>query len=211
MSLHIAAGTMRAKNQATNTEDWMGILTYQAKIDYIFTLNRLHIHTIYCCWIMMPIVESLKKQYKVYHRQLLPSALAKIFLNYEVVQKFNSQNLKEKNSSGLWLWGQHREKIEQRKVSATQGWRKVELELLLPKASESTIMGSSSSELQASALSLLLVLPLLYISYHLTTKKKKPTTHGLTAHPLLGHLWRSTGTATPSLTCPRTSSSPAWT
>lgn len=50
---------------------------------------------------MMPIVESLKKQYKVYHRQLLPSALAKIFLNYEVVQKFNSQNLKEKNSSGL--------------------------------------------------------------------------------------------------------------
>ena len=47
---------------------------------------------------------------------------------------------------------------------------------------------SSSSELQASALPLLVQL-LLYISYRLTTKKKKkPATHGLTAHPLLGHL-----------------------
>jgi hypothetical protein len=44
-------------------------------------------------------------------------------------------------------------------------------------------MGSSSSELQASALSHG------DLSYNLTTKKKKkPTTHGLTAHSLLGHL-----------------------
>ncbi|XP_062182905.1 cytochrome P450 CYP94D108-like [Phragmites australis] len=35
-----------------------------------------------------------------------------------------------------------------------------------------------------------LLLPLLYISYHLTTtlSEKKPTTHGLKAHPFLGHL-----------------------
>ena len=47
-------------------------------------------------------------------------------------------------------------------------------------------------EMQSSALSLLiLLLPiLLYISYHLarTLAKKKPTTHGLKSHPLLGHL-----------------------
>jgi hypothetical protein len=35
---------------------------------------------------------------------------------------------------------------------------------------------------------LLVLLPLLYISYHLTTKKKKHTTHDLTVHPFLGHL-----------------------
>jgi len=48
---------------------------------------------------------------------------------------------------------------EERKVSAKQGWRKVELELL-PKATKSMAMGSSSSsELQASAFSLLVLLP----------------------------------------------------
>jgi len=48
---------------------------------------------------------------------------------------------------------------EERKVSAKQGRRKVELELL-PKATKSTAMGSSSSfELQASAFSLLVLLP----------------------------------------------------
>uniref|UniRef100_A0A0D3HHY0 Cytochrome P450 n=1 Tax=Oryza barthii TaxID=65489 RepID=A0A0D3HHY0_9ORYZ len=40
--------------------------------------------------------------------------------------------------------------------------------------------------------SMLFVLPpILYMSYHLTrilADKKKPTTHGLKAHPLLGHL-----------------------
>ncbi|CAD6243294.1 unnamed protein product [Miscanthus lutarioriparius] len=56
------------------------------------------------------------------------------------------------------------------------------------------IDSSSSSELQASALSLPVLLFVLYISYHLitraltTTKKNKPTTHGLKSHPLLGHL-----------------------
>ncbi|KAG0519782.1 hypothetical protein BDA96_08G016500 [Sorghum bicolor] len=59
-------------------------------------------------------------------------------------------------------------------------------------------VSSSSSELQlqSSALTLLVLLPVLYISYHLIkraptpTKKKtkKPTTHGLKSHPLLGHL-----------------------
>ncbi|TKW07702.1 hypothetical protein SEVIR_7G324500v4 [Setaria viridis] len=47
-------------------------------------------------------------------------------------------------------------------------------------------------EMQSSALSLLLLLllPILYIFYHLTgtLTKKKPTTHGLKSHPLLGHL-----------------------
>jgi hypothetical protein len=67
------------------------------------------------------------------------------------------------------------------------------------KATKSTAMAtvsSSSDEQQASALTLLLLLPVLYISYHLIkraltpTKKKtkKPTTHGLKSHPLLGHL-----------------------
>ncbi|CAD6268839.1 unnamed protein product [Miscanthus lutarioriparius] len=57
-------------------------------------------------------------------------------------------------------------------------------------------VSSSSTEQQASALTLLVLLPVLYISYHLikraltTTKKtkKKPTTHGLKSHLLLGHL-----------------------
>ncbi|KAL6905669.1 hypothetical protein ACP4OV_003270 [Aristida adscensionis] len=52
-------------------------------------------------------------------------------------------------------------------------------------------MAMASPELQNSALSLLvLLLPVIYISYHLTRtlRKKKPTTHGLKAHPLLGHL-----------------------
>ncbi|KAL6642209.1 hypothetical protein ACP70R_020390 [Stipagrostis hirtigluma subsp. patula] len=49
------------------------------------------------------------------------------------------------------------------------------------------------SEMQSNTLSSLLVLllPFIYISYHLirrTLSKKKPTTHGLKAHPLLGHL-----------------------
>jgi len=68
------------------------------------------------------------------------------------------------------------------------------------KATKSTAMAtvssSSSTEQQASALTLLVLLPILYISYHLikrastTTKKtkKKPTTHGLKSHPLLGHI-----------------------
>ncbi|XP_062203625.1 cytochrome P450 CYP94D108-like [Phragmites australis] len=45
-------------------------------------------------------------------------------------------------------------------------------------------------EMKDSALSLLALLPMLYISYHFTRTltKKKPTTHGLKAHPLLGHL-----------------------
>uniref|UniRef100_J3N5W6 Cytochrome P450 n=1 Tax=Oryza brachyantha TaxID=4533 RepID=J3N5W6_ORYBR len=37
---------------------------------------------------------------------------------------------------------------------------------------------------------LFLLPPMLYMSYHLTRTlaEKKPTTHGLKAHPLLGHL-----------------------
>jgi len=54
------------------------------------------------------------------------------------------------------------------------------------RATESLIHPSRSSSKQQTKQQ---QLPLLYISYHLTTKKKKrPTTHGLTTHPLLGHL-----------------------
>ncbi|KAJ1274100.1 hypothetical protein BS78_05G036700 [Paspalum vaginatum] len=52
-------------------------------------------------------------------------------------------------------------------------------------------MALGCTELQNTALSsLLLLLPVIYVSYHLarTLAKKKPSTHGLRAHPLLGHL-----------------------
>uniref|UniRef100_A0A0E0R3X3 Uncharacterized protein n=1 Tax=Oryza rufipogon TaxID=4529 RepID=A0A0E0R3X3_ORYRU len=52
-------------------------------------------------------------------------------------------------------------------------------------------LADDSVEMEFYAYSMLLILPLiLYMSYHLTRTlaEKKPTTHGLKAHPLLGHL-----------------------